>query len=77
MTLLQLHTLGTSFRGSHGSALIAAAPASYSIPQPTTEISKNMVAGLLSDGNLIYPRVYFNEKGCVLSAPDDKEVRHN
>jgi len=50
-------------------------PAKYDLKVPLTEQDVKKVQGLLRDANFTYPRVFFDEKGDVLTALNDPSVR--
>ena len=68
--------MGTSFRGSTCSKLVVVVPAAYGIPMPLTPVGSKKIEGLLTDENLTWKLVGFDDKGNLQGCQDDPEVRN-
>ncbi|KAF8580733.1 hypothetical protein K439DRAFT_1518925 [Ramaria rubella] len=71
---LVVHTLSVTMRGYQGTNLIKLVPMSYHFNEADPCICPLIAQNLLEDGNLVYPKVYFDEHGAVQRSQWNREI---
>ncbi|KAF8577334.1 hypothetical protein K439DRAFT_1622174 [Ramaria rubella] len=69
-----VHALAVTMQGSQGTNLIKLVPMSYHLDEANPRTHPLIAQNLLEDGNLIYPKVYFDEHGTVWRSQWNREI---